>query len=190
MITVLFTGLMLAAAPMSAQQALSADARSLAADRKIPQAEAERRLRIQLAAGSTVRQLRAQFQSRLAGLYYEHDPEYRLVVRLTGEVPVKDRIVALGGGHLPIVFRTGASATVAELVAAMQAHGEEIKAALPGLMGMGVDERTGEIVLDVYARGAEAELALAQRSELANLVGQPIRIELLDAPVTLGDARG
>jgi streptogrisin C len=188
MITLLATFL-LAAAPMSAQQALSADARSLAADRGLTQIEAERRLRIQMAAGRTVSQLRRQFAGRLAGLYYEHEPTYRLVVRLKGDAPEPDRLLALGGSRLPVVFRTGASATVAELLAAMQAHGDQIKAALPGLMGMGVDERTGEIVLDVYARGAEAEHARSQAAKLTAIVGQPLRIEVLDAPVSAQPGR-
>jgi streptogrisin C len=186
MIATLFACLaLLAAAPMSAQQALSADARSLAADRGLPQAEAERRLRIQMAAGSTVGRLRREYGARLAGLFYEHDPEYRLVVRLTGDAPVADRLVRLGGSQLPIVFRTGASATLAELLAAMQAHGEEIKAALPGLTGMGPDERTGEIVLHVYARGPQADVARAQAASLSAAIGQPVRIEIVDAPVSL-----
>ena len=184
MIIAFMATMALAAAPISAQQALSADARSLAADRGLSQAEAERRLRIQMAAGSTVSQLRRQFAGRLAGIYYDHEPDYRLVVRLKGDAPVADRLIHLGGNSLPVVFRTGASATVTELLAAMQAHGEEIKAALPGLMGMGVDERTGQIVLDVYARGAEAEHARSRTAGLTATVGQPIRIEIVDAPVT------
>ena len=114
--------------------------------------EALRRLRAQQASVAATDAIRSEFASRLAGISIEHQPEYRIVVLLTGSDPVADR----SASGVPIVFKTGARATREQAIAAMRAHLIDLRSELPGERGVGYDQRTGEVVLLVRnARRAE-----------------------------------
>jgi hypothetical protein len=80
---------------------------------------------------------------------------------------------------VPVVFRTGAAATRAQLVSAISAHRPAIRAALPVVQGMGADPRTGELVLMIRQPLEHAE---ARRAEIAAIAGVPVRIRVTDAP--------
>lgn len=94
---------------------------------------------------------------------------------LTGDAPVRDRFVSAGGIVVPIAFRTGASATRDEIAAAIRLHMAAIRERVPGAQGMGVDPRTGELVL-LVAPGTDRARADAVRSEVAALTGVPVRV--------------
>lgn len=91
-------------------------------------AEAERRNAIVEASTGIAAALRNEFAPRMAGMYLEHQPELRIVIRLTGDTAVPARQLATAAGSLPIVFVTGARATLAELQAALDAHASELTA--------------------------------------------------------------
>jgi hypothetical protein len=55
-------------------------------------------------------------------------------------------------------------------------------------MGAGVDERTGEVVLDVYAVGEDVESARVAEPALERLLGHPLRIEFSSARMRDGGA--
>jgi hypothetical protein len=169
------------------EEAIAADAQSYARSAGLSQEEAVRRLRIQSEMGWVIGQLRRTYKHRLAGIAIEHQPIYRVRVRLTGTEPVATQEYALGGSLLPVVFETGATATVDELTTAMTTHMDALKRLYPTLAGMGTDESTGEIVLDVYAPDADtAAAARAKFPEAQALLGQPVRIEITNAyPRTL-----
>ncbi|HJQ36946.1 MAG TPA: hypothetical protein VKB93_07395 [Thermoanaerobaculia bacterium] len=171
-----------AATVQTADEAIAADARSYARSQGVSQEEAVRRLRIQLEMGGLIGRLRKTYKSRLAGIIVDHQPVYRVRVRLTGPSPVAPQEHKLGGSTLPVVFETGATATVDALVQAMSTHAEALKRLYPTLAGMGADERTSEIVLDVYAPTAEeAAAAKAKLGEAQALLGVPVRIAITDA---------
>ncbi|HEX6096246.1 MAG TPA: hypothetical protein VF432_07985 [Thermoanaerobaculia bacterium] len=171
----------------TAEEAIAADARWYAQSQGVSHAEAVRRLRIQSEMGGLIGQLRRTHRARLAGIVIEHQPVYRVRVRLTGTVPVAPQEHKLGGSRLPVVFETGAKATLAELTTAMSVHMDALRRIYPTLAGMGTDERTGEIVLDVYAPTAsEADAARAKFAEAQALLGVPARLEIASAyPTTL-----
>jgi hypothetical protein len=98
-------------------------------------------------------------------------------VLLTGTEPVPARNVRAGGLTVPIVFRTGAGATHQAIVAAIQSHQAAIRASLKVPPGMGVDPRTGELVVVASAADLAREGADALRSRLATLTGVPVRIQ-------------
>lgn len=164
----------------TAEEAIAADARMYARDQGVSQEEAVRRLRIQQQLGGTIGSLRTEYRSRLAGIAIEHKPVYRVRVRLTGNTPVANRVLKIAGSELPIVFETGAAATVEELVAAMTAHQAALLKIYPNLAGMGTDERTGEIVLVVNAADAPGE-AQAKLPQARALLGMPVRLEITNA---------
>jgi hypothetical protein len=151
-------------------------------------AEATRRLRLQEVSAPHVSKLRREFADRLAGLYRESEGDYRLVVRLKGSAPVADRWIGTGRDRMRIQFLVGAPATLADTLEKVAASMPAIGARLPGLMGTGVDERTGEVMLDVHATGEDAQRARAAEPDLERLLGHPVQLRILDAPVTVGDS--
>lgn len=172
-------------------EALQQDARYYAAQFNVGMDEAVRRIRAQEQVGDVVARLREVNEGRFAGLWIEHQPEFRLVVRLAGDAPPPpDFRAAATGSPIPVVFVTGATATKSQVLAKIQASLPRFKAALPGLMATDMDVKTGDIVLLVYATGAAAEAARAKGAELSDQVDHPVRIEILDAPEQLAHTRG
>lgn len=164
------------------------DAAELARGSRIGEAEAVRRLRLQEVSAPHVSKLRREFAGRLAGLYRESEGDYRLVVRLKGPDPVPDRWIGSGRDRMRIQFIAGAPATLAETLEKIAASMPAIGAQLPGLMGAGVDERTGEVMLNVYAVGNDVESARAAEPALERLLGHPVRIEFSSARIRDGRA--
>lgn len=146
--------------------------------------EALRRLRAQQATVSATESVAREFHGRLAGISIEHRPHYRIVVLLTGSEPVPARNAA----GVPIVFRTGATATHAQAVQALRRHLIDLREELPGARGAGYDQRTGSIVLLIPNRDAE-RYGLEQIRERAEQVsGVPVRIlinDLLEADMAV-----
>jgi hypothetical protein len=164
------------------------DASQVALGSRISEAEAARRLRLQEVSAPYVSKLRREFVERLAGLYREGEGDYRLVVRLKGESPVADRWIGSGRDRIRIQFLVGAAATLAETLEKVAANLPAIGTRLPGLMGTGVDERTGEVILDVYAAGEDADRARAAEPAIEQWLGHPVRLLFSSAPMSDGRA--
>lgn len=164
------------------------DATEVARGSGISEAEALRRLRLQEVSAPHVSKLRREFADRLAGIYRESEGDYRLVVRLKGAAPVPDRWIGTGRDRMRIQFLAGAPATLAEALGTVAASMAAIGTQLPGLMGTGVDERTGEVMLMVHALGEDVEHARAAEPALERLLGHPVRIEISAASIS--DGRG
>lgn len=173
-----------AAAPIATvltpDDALKLDALDYARRHAVAPEEALRRLRAQEESVAETDAIEARYRDRLAGMAIEHDPEYRIVVLLTGDDPVGDYTIPAGGMDVPVIFRTGAPATRADLLAAINLHQAELRAALPRAPGLGVDPRTGELVVMTSsgAVGPEGEDALAKRLEA--IAGVPVQLRFLD----------
>ncbi len=133
------------------------------------------------------------WRDRLAGIAIEHGPEYKIVLLLTGDAPVRDTLIRAAGMDIPVRFRTGAPATRDEIVAAIREHQAAIREAMPRPPGLGADPRTGELV--VLAPGVD--IGSERRAELearfAALTGVPVRIDTAgaaDLPLSIqGGAR-
>jgi streptogrisin C len=161
----------------SAIEALAQDAREYAAQNGVALDEAMRRLRAQEESVAATDRIRDTYTDRLAGIAIEHQPDYRIVVLLTGDDPVAPQSIIAGGMRVPIVFRTGAAATGTAIIAAMRAHQAKIRSLLPSA-GMGLDPRTGELVViakddDIAEMGTLAEVDAA----LEGLTGVPVRVQ-------------
>lgn len=162
-------------------QALAQDAAQYARLHAVDAAEALRRVRAQQASVAETERIRAQYRGRLAGISIEHDPEFRIAVLLTGSEPVASRLVTAGDTQVPIVFRTGARATHDQLVAALRRNQAMISAEVPGARGMGIDGRTGKLVLLIRSDLAEASELPAAELMLEALTGVPSQIRLASA---------
>lgn len=149
-------------AVQTAEESLRADAASYVRMFGGTTEEAMRRLHVQEGAGELVSTLRQTYAGRLAGIYFDNGSNFRLVVRLKGTDPVAATSNTVSGGTIKTDFVVGAPSTQAELLAAIDANLGAIQSLLPTLQGAAASDRTGEIVLDVYATGAAASSALAQ----------------------------
>lgn len=174
----------------TADQAFAMDAAASASNNNIAAGEAERRLRVRQEADQQLTRIRAGLAGRYAGGYIVHDPEYGVVMRLTGTESVAPQTLSLPSGRLSVRFETGAAATLDALAATIASKLPALKLAVPELQGAGVDERTGEIVLKVHAVGAAETALLGRDAELTELVGQPVRIEAVPAPAGPTNIRG
>ncbi|CAN5862148.1 hypothetical protein BH11PSE6_BH11PSE6_23220 [soil metagenome] len=167
-------------------EALARDAADYARQNGVPLGEAIFRLRAQQESVPATDRLQLLYKDRLAGIAIEHHPEYRIVVLLTGTQPVADEAVFAGGRQVPITFRTGAPATRDRIVAAIERHQAEIRAALPRPPGMGADPRTGELVVTVNNADAGGIDRPALTAKLTDLAGVPVRLRILGRDVDTG----
>lgn len=122
--------------------------------------------------GPLVERLRATYSDRLAGIF-EHAPDV-LVVRLTGDQPVKPEAHQLGKHQVNVIFRVGAEHSYKALSDALEQNEAAISNVLPTAHGRHVDERTGEVVIAVKPGSAAGD---DQRAKLEKLLGVPVRIE-------------
>lgn len=160
----------------SPSEALTQDASEYARLRGLPLEEALRRLRAQEDSVAVTDRLREEYRDRLAGISIEHDPVYRIVVLLTGTQPVSDRVVSAGGTSLPIHFETGAEATHDQVLAAIRTHQAEIREGIPKNRGIGIDARTGRLIVLVRRDIAESADLPAADSLLSALTGVPSHV--------------
>ena len=173
--------LAVAATVQSPKDALARDAAEYARQFDVPQDEAERRLRAQEDSVEATDKIAAKYRDRLAGISVEHSPQYRIIVFLTGADPVAPRTIRAGGMRVPVIFRTGAKATRDQVAWAVTYHQAAIRAALPSPPGMGLDPRTGELVVIVgRASAAASDGADAIKAKLESIAGVPVQVRVLD----------
>ena len=180
--------LILGATPALAAQvqlpvdALMQDAGEYATRFGVPFDEALRRMRAQGDSVPATDALREAYKDRWAGVAIEHLPNYRIIVLLTGTDPVADQSVMAGGMVVPIVFRIGALATRDAVLAAITAYQAKIRDSLPHPPGLGVDQRTGELVVMIASSDADLDRDGALRTRIVTMTGVPVRIDVVDRP--------
>ena len=167
----------------SAAEALAQDAAEYGRQNGVELVEAMRRLRAQEESVAATDRLQEIYKDRLAGISIEHRPDYRVVVLLTGSEPVPDQTIRAGGMDVPVVFRTGAAATRDEIVSAIRKHQARIRTTLPKAQGMGLDPRTGELVILLQSVNLPSHDAAAIEHELGEVTRVPVRLRILDAAV-------
>ncbi|MBS0477709.1 MAG: hypothetical protein JSR79_00205 [Proteobacteria bacterium] len=164
----------------TADEALAQDAGQYAKQFGVSQREAERRLRALADSVAATDAIETTYRDRVAGVSIEHKPALRILVYLTGGDPVPTRTLNAGGMSVPIVFRTGAKASRDRVIWAITYHQAAIRAALPNPPAMGLDPRTGELVIVVPTATAAANGKEALRARLEAIAGVPVRLRVLD----------
>ncbi|OYR17707.1 hypothetical protein [Brucella grignonensis] len=146
--------------------------------------EKARLLRVQYGADAMVRQLRQTYAPRLAGLFWEETEgeDSRLVLRLTGDEPVQNERMTVCGELLIVEFVPGQMHTREELQKIHSNNLEWFRGKFPGLQGTYADERTGEIVLQIYEPEAGSDVE-AITNEAESRLGAPLRVEMITAKV-------
>lgn len=156
-----------------------------ARERKVSPEAARLALARQDLAQRDVVLLNAEFAERLAGLFWVHSPRLQIVVRLTGDTPVADRVITTQAGEVPVRFVTGATATAEHLSQRLTAMMPALSLALPGLSGSWVDATTGTIVLDITVSEASRAAYRSERGEIERLLGYPVQFRFVAPPIDL-----
>ncbi|MDQ2892283.1 MAG: S1 family peptidase [Pseudomonadota bacterium] len=152
--------------------------------------EAARQLHFQEASVAATEAIADRFASRLAGITVEHRPSFRIVVLLTGANAVPNETVDVASEPIPVVYRVGAPASHTELVQAITAYQSSIRSSLLRPPGLGVDQRTGEVVVVVSSKDVAREGGGALRDRLAALTHVPVALRVVDQPTLDLDAIG
>ncbi|UHD45764.1 hypothetical protein LUX29_00405 [Aureimonas altamirensis] len=125
--------------------------------------------------------LQERFRDRIAGIYVEREPDFHVIVRLTGERDAGTLQYQLGEDRARVEVKTGAPHTLDELRAAFNQR-ETIRHYLPHGYGGYVDERTGDVVLTVEAGN---EPSSGTETSLSDALGVPVRIAVEERAVLL-----
>lgn len=168
-----------AAVVVSADAALAQDAAEVARIRGIDPPEALTLLRKQAASVAATEWIEGEYRDRLAGTVVERDGA--VTVLLTGKRPVPDGEVATDGLSIPIRFRTGATATRAQMLAAISEHQATIRAMVQRPPAMGIDARRGELLVLIGAADAAGDVA-ALKKRIESLTDVPVRIATSGRP--------
>lgn len=135
-------------------------------------------LNVQEQSRALIGTIRDKYADRLAGMYIEHVPTHRLVVRLVGAEPEDTVVAEYGPDKLEVVFETGALHTLAELMKQFETALPKLRETIPGLQGGFVDERTGEIVIEI----SEADRQMVADSRTFESLTVPVRVKWTTEP--------
>lgn len=100
---------------------LSEQANQYVKNHRVTLQEAQKRLAMQAAKEPLIQQIKNQYKGRLAGIYIEHDPNYKIVVRLKGNQPIQNFLGKVQSNislfknidlSIPVEFQTGAFETI------------------------------------------------------------------------------
>lgn len=169
---------------------LRAEAAQFSKVYNISEDDALQRLKWQAAAADVVSQLRDQYQNRLAGLYIEHTPMDRVVVRLKGNELIASRTFNVSNEQVAVEFVSGATHTQAELQQAIGTNLDTLKANFSGLQGTHTDPRTGEVVLTILGRDEESRQVRSQVASATRQLGVPVRVRVIPVPLERQAVRG
>jgi CBS domain-containing protein len=162
--------------------ALAEDAATIAPRLGLTPAAAARLLELQVASVPVTDAIAARFADRLTGIAIEHTPVFRIVVRLKGDAPVTGEVATIAGQPVTIVYVPGAFSSRAEMLAAISAFQALMRASLDVPPGLGIDQRSGELVAIVSARDVAREGAQGLRDRLASMTQVPVRLRVINDP--------
>jgi hypothetical protein len=166
----------------SMAEAVAQDAEDYARRHDVTLPDAIRRLRALEDSVAATDRLVVEYRERLAGISIQHRPDFRIIVLLAGDAVVPEQSVRAGGLDVPVAFRSGAPATRRQLLDALEVHQPAIRAAYPNAQGMGIDQRTGELVLMLKGENIGFDRARRIEAEVELLTAVPVRVRLLDRP--------
>ena len=166
----------------STAEAMADDAVATAARLDLPIDVASRQLAVQQASVTATTALADLYADRLAGVSIVHRPDLGIVVLLTGDTPIADTVIDAAGSRVPVTFRVGAKARLTDLIQAITVYQSAIRASLISPPGLGVDQRTGELVAVVSGRDVAREGYDGLRDRLAALTHMPVRLRVVDQP--------
>lgn len=171
-------------------EAIRQDAAAAADMLGVPREEALRQLRLQEASVAATDDIARRFADRFVGVAIDHKPIFRLTVLLTGNAPTADESVDLVGEQVAVTFRVGAQASHSELVQAISAYQATIRSSLLGPPGLGIDQRTGNLVVTVSSKDVEREGLGPLQDRLSAMTRVPVRVRAVDGVTDMSNVEG
>jgi len=167
----------------TSQKGFSGDAEFISRHYGLPLADVQRQLRLQNSRGNLAGDLREEFKDRLAGIYVEHYPVDRIVVRLTGNLQVPSRELKIGDDNLRVDFVHGQEHRTIDLEKAINNNWDKLGSLFPELQGTATDDRTGEVVLHIYVPNTSTEKTDEMRTLAQEILKVPVRINAVPGRV-------
>ncbi|WP_159093565.1 MULTISPECIES: hypothetical protein [Stenotrophomonas] len=141
--------------------------------------EADRRLRLRMAAGEELQKIMEVMPDRFAGKTFTENPMV-VTVRLTGADPVPSRIVDTRYGRVTYHFVVGAAHSLAELRNVVESG--KIQALFPEYQGIMVDGERGVIVVELPEKDVES-IYESEGLDVRRMFSVPIELKKAAAPV-------
>ncbi|WP_180186790.1 S1 family peptidase [Acinetobacter sp. YH01008] len=192
-LSILSLSFLIGVAHASPSDAIKLHASEYIKNHNVTLGEAINRLAIQESRSDVLSRIENKYADRLAGTYIEHDPIYKVVIRLKGNEPVKNftadikNLTSAGKPilQLPIEFQTGAFETKKEGLERLNKSANEIKHQFNNVQGLSYDERTGDIKILLFSELNEAR-SNTQNAQKLNLISSkfnnlPFKIEYINA---------
>lgn len=158
---------------------LNEDSELYAAEYGVSVEEAHRRLSLQSELSVIIDRLEAAAGGRFAGAWIEHQPEYRIVVRVTGSADSALRSASVTS-PVPVEVRSDAAASMSDLLADQDRIHEALGELSPGATSE-VDLRHGELLVHLPLLTTETARA-ALVTELDRVADVPVRAEIEATP--------
>lgn len=143
--------------------------------------EADRRLRLRMAAGEELQKIIESMPDRFAGKTFTENPMV-VTVRLTGADPVPSRSVDTRYGRLTYHFVVGAAHSLNELNNVVNSG--KIQKLFPEHQGIMVDGSRGVIVVELPAEDFE-KIYEGEEREASRMLSVPIELKKAKAPAKL-----
>lgn len=116
--------------------------------------------------------LQERFRGRIAGIYVKREPDFHVVVRLTGDEGAGTLQYQLGEDRVRVDVQTGATHTANQLRSALSKH-ETIERLLPCGYGGYVDEQAGRLVLTI---DIGSKIPANTEATLSEALGVPVHV--------------
>lgn len=134
--------------------------------------EARRRLELQPALGSLIHEMEGLAPTRFAGGWIEHEPEYRVVVRYTGEdVGLAQAFALARSAPVLVIVETGARFSLSQLLDGLGRISKALDTELPDIASE-VDVHAGGLLLT-----SPTLIPARTIAELQAAAGVPIKVE-------------
>ena len=165
--------------PQEVTQVVLTNEQQYAKDLNIPEDQARFRLALQEEVGTWLADLGVDDRPTVAGVWFEHIPEFRLVVWLAQADPQLERELS----RLPIQveFKRETALSLQELRVAQAAAASGLDPRFRA-GGIGLDIRTNSVVIEVEPTAANDSDLHQEATRLATGVGTAVVIRELDAP--------
>ncbi len=174
------------AATLTDDEAVAKDADWYAGAFNVTKEEAVARTQAMTDSDDVVVKLREALPERFAGIWLEHEPKYRMVVRFTGGDEGLDDVRTIAASSpIPVEVQTGAELGLLELLAVL----EKMPAILGDAWASGsADERTGRITVSLMP-GSNLDAARLE-TDLEARFGVPVSVAAEAEVVTNNDTYG
>lgn len=175
------------------EAALKADADQLATMPLTDAEQAYQNLIVDDYVSKRSAEISSKYKDRLAGIYVEHVPQHKLIVRIVGNQSEPNKILTVPQPKhvrlkqtqtpltLSVEFQANQKFTREQMSQILDDHLDQLAKIFPDIQGTYVDERTGEIVLDTI----EASNDPSQLDQAIKLVNVPVRVVPLHGPLEL-----